>query len=337
MGDHLFLVGPLLETLSKKYPEAEITLIAAWGYKDTKGKWGERNQDGFCISLMKENPHIHQLVHYHDTKLSLDGNICVEEGKHFPTWNKKYYEQEKVSYDLVAEVDFGLGIFDNPVKKVYESIGLNENYTNYPFYGSTSDWKIGTEVARQFPRPRVVFLEGLDGESMRGWDPEKTRLLEKRFKEELGIKPIWFGAKYPKEFEGRKLTLRENIAFAGSCDLAIGVMSGPMHFAAAAGVQTICLYGGQPLHRAAPSYFLNAYIEDPKKFHLTIEGPTCDKPCFLKREKPCKNLSKIERENSGFKNWQKPGNQFNKSCVAVIPVETVFAAAKNALRQRNLI
>jgi len=338
MGDHLFIVGPILEIISKRFPKAEVTLLTAWGYKDRKGHWGDRNQDGFCIALMQENPHIHHLVHWHDKKLSLDGKICTEEGKQYPTWNKKHYDKIKNEYDLVAELDFGIGIFDNPVQKALERIGLNSiNYGNYPFYGSPNDWLVGKSVAEQFPGPRVVFLESINGTTMRGWDPEKTSILEEKIKSELGITPIWFGAKYPQKYNGRNLTLRENIAFAGSCDIGIGVMSGPLHFAASAGLQTVCLYGGQPLHRAAPSYFLNPYIKDPKKYHLTIEGPTCNEPCFLKREIPCKNISRVDSPSTKFKSWQEPGRQSDKSCVASISVETVFVTVKEALKNIDLI
>lgn len=338
MGDHLFLVGPALEVLAREYPEAEITLVTAWGYKDKKGRWGERNQDGFCIALMQENPHIDHLVHWHDKKLSLDAKICHEENKSYQTWNPGFFETAKMNYDLVAELDFGLGIFDNPVEKVFERLGLkNIAYGNYPFYGSKTDWQVGKSVAEQFPAPRIVFLESLNGETMRGWDPEKTIQLENKIKTELGITPIWFGAKYPKTYAGRKLTLRENIAFAGSCDIGIGVMSGPLHFASAAGLQTICLYGGQPLHRAAPSFFLNPQIQDPKKYHITIGGPTCDEPCFLKREKPCKNLAPKEAKSAKFRSWQEPGRQSDKSCVATISINTVFAEIVATLKNRGLL
>ena len=338
MGDHLFLVGPLLEVLARRSPDAEITLVTAWGYRDAHGRWGDRNQDGYCIALMKENPHIDHLVHWHDRKRSLDGEICIEEGKRFPTWDPAWYEQEKRNYDVVLELDFGLTVFDNPVQRVYEKAGFpDETYGCYPFYGSASDWAVGREVAETLPQPRLLFLEGFDGESMRGWDPEHVRELAARVRETLGTEPVWFGARYPKTYGGRPLTLRENIAFAGSCDLAVGVMGGPMHFAAAAGVPTICLYGGQPLHRAAPSYFLNPHIADSAKHHITIEGPTCDEPCFLKRDRPCKNLSTDAARSSGFRSWQHPGRQHDKSCVATIPLETVYATIVSALKQRGFL
>lgn len=337
MGDHLFLVGPLLEVLARRYPNAEITLVAAWGYKDARGRWGERNQDGYCIALMKENPHINQLIHWHDRTRSLDGDICIEEGKRFPTWDAAWYEKEKQKYDLVLELDFGLTVFDNPLARVYEKAGFpEETYGYYPFYGSVSDREVGRATAEAFSRPRLLFLEGIDGESMRGWDPAKVQDLTKLLRQAAGIEPIWFGARYPKTYQGRPLTLRENIAFAGSCDLAVGVMGGPLHFAAAAGVPTICLYGGQPFHRAAPSYFLNPHIADPTKHHITIEGPTCDEPCFLKREIPCKNLTTEAARSSGFRNWQHPGRQHDKSCVATIPVETVLATIMENLKRRGL-
>ncbi len=338
MGDHLFLVGPALEVLARRYPLAEITLVTAWGYKNDRGQWGDRNQDGFCIALMKENPHIDQLVQWHDHRRSLDGELCIEEGVHFPTWDPAWYEHEKPHYDLVAELDFGLGVFDNPLERVYERLGLpNETDCSYPFYGSANDWAIGRAVAKRSSRPRVVFLEGIGAESMRGWDPAKAQRLEELLTTRLGISLLRFGARSVPSTNGRRLTLRENIAFVGSCDLAVGVMSGPMHFAAAAGVPTICLYGGQPLHRAAPSYFLNPHILDPERHHITIEGPTCDEPCFLKRDRPCKNLSAEAARTSGFQTWQHPGRQDNKSCVATIPVETVYATILTALRARGLL
>lgn len=338
LGDHLFLVGPLLEVLARRHPDAEVTLVAAWGYKDAHGRWGKRNQDGFCIALMKENPHIDQLVHWHDDACSLDGDICVEEGVHFPTWNPEEYERQKRTADLVAELDFGISVFDNPLEKVYETVGLRgETEGRYPFYGTQSDWRVGRAVAARLPRPRVVFLEGLDGPTMRGWDPEKVAALSRRLVEELGITPVWFGAQHPKTYHGRPLTLREHVAFVGSCDLAIGVMGGPMHLAAAAGSQTICLYGGQPLHRAAPSFFINPSLADARARHVTIEGPTCDEPCFLKRDRPCKNLTEEAARTSGFQSWKSPGRQRDKSCVATIPVDTVFAAARETLMARGLL
>ncbi len=336
MGDHLFLVGALLEALAQRFPDAEVTLLAPWGYKDAQGRWGERNQDGYCIALMKENPHVDHLIHWHDTALSLDGDLCVEEGAHFPTWNPAWYARQLPTYDLVVELDFGLSVFDNPLERAYERAGLpGETSGSYPFYGSPTDWRVGREVAERAPRPRVAFLEGLDGQTMRGWTPENVHRLADRLAV-VGITPVWFGARYPQEHAGRRLTLRENIAFVGSCDLALGVMSGPMHFAAAAGVQTICLYGGQPLHRAAPSYFLNPHLADPTRQHITIEGPTCDEPCFLKRDRPCKNLGADAARTSGFQDWQRPGRQSDKSCVATIPVETVYATLMSALKERGL-
>lgn len=338
MGDHLFLVGPLLEVLARRVPDAEITLVTAWGYKDQRGRWGERNQDGFCVALMMKNPHIDHLVHWHDKKRSLEGDICIEEGRTFPTWDPAWYERQKSAYDVVLELDFGLTVFDNPLQRIYEHAGLDgETYGMYPFYGSASDWEVGRAVAAQFQKPRVAFLEGLDGQTMRGWDSAKVEQLSRRLQTERGITPIWFGSKHDHPYQGRHLTLRENIAFAGSCDLAIGVLGGPMHFAAASGVPTICLYGGQPLHRAAPSFFLNPHIVDSLRRHVTIEGPTCDEPCFLKREIPCKNLSEGEAASSGFLTWQQPGRQSDKSCVATIPVETVFAAILENLKRRGLL
>src|SRR3989344_7091066 len=95
MGDLTFFIPPVLATLKKVYPGCHITFMTAWGFKDTRGRWGKRNQDGFCIALMLSSPHIDQLIHYHDSALALDGSLCREEGRRIPTWSKTYYEQQK--------------------------------------------------------------------------------------------------------------------------------------------------------------------------------------------------------------------------------------------------
>lgn len=338
MGDHLFLVGSLLEGLARVWPEAEVTLATAWGYKDRRGRWGKRNQAGYCISLMKENPHVDQLVHWSDAGLSLDGRICVEEGERFPTWNRAHFDGVRRDYAVRAELEFGLDIEENPLERFAAAVGLaGVNLGPYPFYGSPRDWAVGRELSERFPRPRVVFLEGLAGTTMRGWDPAKAAALEARFRSELNIHPLRWGAQHTLLHRGRKLTLRENIAVLAQCDLAIGVLGAPLHFAAAAGVQTICLYGAQAYQRAAPGFFFNATMPDPARHHVTIFGPTCDAPCLLKRSIPCQNLRGEDRSTTGFRSWQEPGRQEDKSCVAVIPVETVFAAARDALDRRGLL
>ncbi|TSC63494.1 MAG: hypothetical protein G01um1014106_482, partial [Parcubacteria group bacterium Gr01-1014_106] len=290
MGDHLFLVGALLEGIARTWPDAEVTLVTAWGYKDQHGRWGKRNQDGYCIALMKENPHVDQLVHWSDHDCALDGSICVEDGKVFPTWNRAHFHRVAPDYDVVAELEFGLVTEENPLERIAAAVGLSHLQIGpYPFYGSPRDFEIGEEIASHFPRPRVVFLEGLNSTTMRGWDPGKVPVLTRRFVD-AGITPIWWGAAHAPMVHGRRAQLRENIAFLKHCDIAIGVLGAPMHFATAVGTQTICLYGAQSYARAAPGFFVNPSIADRTRHHLTIFGPTCDEPCLLKRELPCKNL-----------------------------------------------
>lgn len=337
LGDHLFLVGALLEGLARVWPEAEISLVAAWGYKDHHGRWGKRDQDGYAIALMKENPHVDHLIHWSDLSRSLDAKICVEEGRAFPTWDRAHFDAVARDYDVVAELEFGLEIEENPLERIAAAAGLPRLAIGpYPLYATADDQAVGRAIADRFPRPRVVFLEGVDGTSMRGWDPAKAQILEERLMQTIAVRPIWWGAQFPSLYRGRKLTLRENISFLGNCDLAIGVMGAPMHFAASAGVQTLCLYGAQPYRRAAPGFFFNPTIPDQVRQHVTIFGPTCDEPCFLKRAVPCKNLRGEDRITTGFQRWQQPGRQADKSCVSAIPVQTVFAATQNILERRNL-
>lgn len=328
MGDMIFFVPPVLATLKRHYPDCHITFVTAWGFKDTRGRWGARNQGGFCISLMKTDPHIDTLVHWHDTKLSLEKEICREGDESFATWNKAYFEEQKKSggYDAVYELDFGLKIDDNPIRRMYEALGMpqEDNY-HYKIYLTADELSIARLVMENYPRPRIMLLEGLEGTTTRGWDPTKIPRLEQQILAKYGVAPLWFGAKHVRYFEGRELTLRENIALLTQADVGIGVMSGPIHFAAAVGLPTLTLFCDQPLHRAAPAYFLNRYISDEKKLHRTLLGPTGEESQFLKNDQPSLNLTPAEASTQGAVNWQHPGRQSTKTCLSVITVDEVMA------------
>lgn len=326
MGDHVFLIPPVLATLKRRYPDCHITLVTAWGYKDKRG-WGRRNQGGFCIHLMQTNPNVDQLIHYHDTKLSLEKKICREDGQTFPTWNREYYEKQKSSgeYAGVFELDFGLGYEDNPIQTMYAVVGLPaEDYSKYEIYLTDSDRAIAEAVTRVQPRPRIVLLEGLGSPTTRGWDPGKIPVLERAVNAKYNVAPLWFGSRHVPEYRGRPLSLRENIATLAHADVAIGVMSGPLHFAAGVGVPTLTLYADQPLHRAAPAYFLNQYIDDPKKKHRTFLGPASQPYRFLKGNTPDPSLTPLEVATQQFRDWQHPGRQSTKTGLAALTVDEIM-------------
>lgn len=327
MGDMIFLVPPLLASLKRHYPYGHITFVTAWGFKDKKGRWGKRNMDGHCLSLMMTNPHIDQLVHWHDTKLSLTGDICQEEGRRFPTWNKAYFEQQKKSgdYHLVAELDFGLGVEENPLQRVYQAVGLpHEHYSQYSLYLTDQDKAVAAQVLADAPQPRIVLLEGLESRSTRGWDPEKIEPLQQAIRERYGVAPLWFGGRYPHYSDGRTLSLRQNIATLLYCDVAIGVMTGTLHFAASVGLPTITLHCDMPLQRSAPAYFLNSSISSPAKHHRTLLGPSRPPLRLLKNDTPSFNLTLIEQRQQNFRNWLQPGQQATKTCLSMITVEEVM-------------
>ncbi len=334
MGDLVFFVPPILETLKKKYPDCHITFVTAWGFKDKKGRWGNRNQGGFCISLMMTNPHIDQLVHFHETKTSLKGALCIEEGVSFPTWSRAYYEKQKDSdaYDEVFELDIGILQDENPMEHLYKHIKMpEETNTNYKLYLTDKDIVVAKSVMEKFPYPRIVLLESIEGRTTRGWDPDKLPVLEKEIEKVYGHLPIWFGAKYIHEYEGRPLTLRENIATLSFCDIAIGVLCGPLHFAAAVGLPTVTLICDQPLHRATPAHFLNPYITDEQKMHRTLLGPTGPVLGFLKEGSTKINLTEAEWKKQKYVNWVNPGRQATKSCLSVIAVDEVMTVLRDVV------
>ncbi|OGY37029.1 MAG: hypothetical protein A3E36_00360 [Candidatus Andersenbacteria bacterium RIFCSPHIGHO2_12_FULL_45_11b] len=339
MGDMVFFVPPILETLKTVYPDCHITFITAWGFKEKNHGYGKRNQGGFCISLMMHNPHIDQLVHWHDQKTSLKGSICIEEGRHIPTWSREYYENQKKSelWDGVFELDVGIAQGENPMKRLYKHIGMqNETNTNYKLYFSDYDLAVAKHIMSKYPHPRIVLLEGLEGASTRGWDADKIPSLEHAISRTYSAAPIWFGAKYIHEYQGRPLTLRENIATLMHCDAAIGVLSGPLHFAAAVGLPVLTLLCDQPIHRADPAYFLNKSIADDTKKHRTLLGPTGYEMGFLKEGSTQINLTPAEWAQQKYADWNNPGVQGKKSCLSVITVHEIMAALADMVHNPSI-
>ncbi len=335
MGDMVFLVPPALATLKKVYPHCQITFLTAWGYKDKHGRWGKRSQDGHCIALSLNNPHIDHLAHWHDTKTSLSGNICQEEGHKIPTWSKDYYEKIKSSsaFDLVYELDFGISANDNPIKKMYQLLNLpDENYSDYKLYFNQRDLSIAEEIIKEHPSPRIVLLESLFGKTTRSWDKHKLPALNQAIKKHFGVKPIYFGSRFSPYYQGHPLTLNQNIALLKFCHVAVGPLSGPLHFAAACGLPTITIHCDVPLRRTAPAYFLNKYITNPQHRHRTILGPS---PCVhhqLKNPLFCDNLTPYEAKKQNYKNWDNPGNQSKKSCLSVITVDEIISVLSDIVR-----
>lgn len=334
MGDLVFIVPPVLAGLKEKYPGCHITFVTAWGYKDQRGRWGKRNQGGFSLHLMMTNPHIDQLVHWHDTKLSLNGQLCREDGRLYPTWSRSYYDQQTKSgyYDGVFELDFGLTVDDNPLQRLFAATGLPPHTpTTYRLYFTESDLVAAQAVMARAPRPRIVLLEGLAGHSTRGWDPGKIPALQQAIATIFGVPPLWFGQEFTSDYQGQPLSLRANIATLTCADVGIGVMSGPLHFAAAAGLPTLTLFGDQPLHRAAPAYFLNASLP-PRRRHRTLLAPATMPFRFLKSPFLEPALTPTEKMGQRYHHWTRPGRQATKSCLAALNVNEIMLVLQDMLR-----
>ncbi|HBE89834.1 MAG TPA: hypothetical protein DDW41_01365 [Candidatus Andersenbacteria bacterium] len=343
MGDMIFIVPPVLSALKKTYPHCHITFVTSWGYKHTAGLlppfnqtiWGQRNQSGHSLHLIMTNPHIDQLVHWHDKKLSLNNRLCREDERSFPTWSKAYYEQQVKSgtYDKVIELDFGLSATDNPITRAFQLSGLSlNNPLNYQIYFTDSDLQKAEALTAKFPQPRIVLLESLAHPSTRGWDPAKGKQLTAAIVKEYDVEPIWFGAKFNHFFLGQPLSLRENIATLRFCTVGIGVLSGPLHFAAAAGLPTITLYCDHPLRRAAPAFFQNPTLPDTAVKHRTILGPHRFPMTILKGGTASLSLTPAELATQNFTHWSNPGRQSTKSGLAVITVDEVMTVLNDMLK-----
>jgi ADP-heptose:LPS heptosyltransferase len=343
MGDMIFIVPPVLSALKSTYPHCHITFVTSWGYKRTVGFipplkqtiWGQRNQSGHSLHLIMTNPHIDQLVHWHDKKLSLTGRLCQEDGHSFPTWSKDYYEQQIKSgiYDKVIELDFGLSVTDNPVVRAFQLAGISPNHPfNYQIYFTDSDLQKARALMTKLPQPRIVLLESLAHPSTRGWTTAKVKQLTAAIIKEYGVEPIWFGSKFGHFFNGQPLSLRENIATLRYCSVGIGVLSGPLHFAAAAGLPTITLYCDHPLRRAAPAFFQNPSLPDNAIKHRTILGPHKLPMTILKGDASSLPLTPDELTEQNFIHWSNPGRQSTKSGLAAITVDEVMTVLNDMLK-----
>jgi len=323
MGDMVFIVPPVLAALKKEHPNCHITFITSWGYKDKQGRWGKRNQGGHSLHLMMHDPNIDQLIHWHDTALSLDATICHEDGMSFPTWNRQYYESHQSDFDQVVALDFGLSAHDNPVTKAFSIAGLSEEHLpSYQLHLSKQDLSVAKAVMADYLSPRIVLLESLVSPSTRSWDPEKLKPLISAIRNKYHTDPILFGASNTPYYHGKPLTLRQNIATLTLCDVGIGVLSGPLHFAVAVGLPTITLFCEHPIHRAAPAYFNN--LSNTKNKHRTLLGPTGPDMNLLKGDIDTLSLTPAERVTQQWRHWSKPGRQSTKSCIAVITVEEIM-------------
>lgn len=342
MGDMIFIVPPVLAALKKNYPHCHITFVTSWGYKRTswlppfmpRTVWGRRNQGGHSLHLIMTNPHIDLLVHWHDHRLALAGHICHEDARSYPTWSKEYYTREAQSsrYTRVIELDFGIGTSDNPLTTAFKIAGLPADQDqSYHLYFSSPDLAQAEFVMADYPRPRIVLLEGLSQISTRGWDPGKIDQLTQAIQEQYHVDPIWFGANFIPFYQGLPLSLRANIATLRFCDVGIGVLSGPLHFAAAAGLPTLTLYSDHPLRRAAPAYFINPSLLPSAIKHRTIVAPFKLPMTILKGDATSLCLTSAELARQHFVHWTNPGRQATKSGLAQITVDEIMTVLKDML------
>lgn len=342
MGDFVILVPPLIAIMRERYPGARIAVLTAWSLTYVK-RWrlggrfgvrrprvrlyGDRAQGGYCISLINAHPDVHEVIHWHDERSAPEGGICTEDGRSIPTWNRRDFEARSLGYDLVLDVDaVGLGYEGNPIDRVLVAHGqAPSGFTDYRLPLSDADHAKVAPFVATLPRPTILIAEGIEKREFRGWDPTKLDALRRELRSRYGTEPIAWGAS-PLPGVTVPLSLREQAAFAAACDLSVGVLSGPQHLAAAVGTPTVTLYGMHRPERAEIACHLNPYIGDPTRRHRTVAYPGCQY-CGPKPSKPCP----VAPPNPSWVDWQQPGEQRIKSCIAMISLEAVLSSVDEAL------
>ncbi|MCL5030739.1 MAG: hypothetical protein M1480_17140 [Bacteroidetes bacterium] len=358
IGDFVFFVPPLIESLKKKYPHSSIDVLTTcsirrkmkiglscrWPFIKRKHLriWGEPESSGsgYCIDLIITNPFVDKVINFHSSKKDLDGNFLKGygyESHNIQTWNKNYLNKvlKKNIYDKFLDIDsVAINRFCNPLRILFGKLGEHDAYySNYKIYTSQYDKNKIDKIIRNFPRPRILLCEGIDSLAMRAWTNEKVASLSLMIQKKYSVNPIWFGKNNIPVVDGKPLTIREHAEFARRCDVAIGNANGPLHLAASVGVPTILLLSLLSFERVAPEYHLNPYITNYRSCHMTIHAPECDKHCGLKPEEPCDQFG--SNDDKSWISSDNPGQQSTKSCAAAIGVETVFDTLVSVLKKRG--
>ncbi|MCL5029021.1 MAG: hypothetical protein M1480_08385 [Bacteroidetes bacterium] len=357
IGDFIFFVPPIVESLKNKYPLAsvdvlttcsinrtvKIKLISKWPFVGRRYVriWGEpqSSRSGYCVDLIVANPFVDNVINFHSNKVDLDGRFlstyCYD--RCIKTWNLKYLNKvvSKNIYDKFLDIDsVQLNRFSNPLRILFSKLGEGDiYYSNYKTYTTEGDKRKIDGIIKKYPQPRILFCEGVDSLAMRSWTSEKVAALTQMIKEKYSVDPIWFGKRDIPIIDGRPLTLREHAEFARRCDVAIGNANGPFHLAASVGVTTILLLSLLSVERVAPEYHLNPYINNSNLLHVTVHALECDKHCDLKPKEPCDQFGSIIEQ--GWNSSDDPGRQSTKSCGAAIRVETVYETLVKVLNKKG--
>jgi len=294
VGDMLVFV-PTLKTFRRGYPNAKITLV-------TRSKTGHEVINGcpyvdkiihvkdsfygkfkFIRSLRKIKPDIFVVSaqEFGKVKWGLWGKAKVIVGYREA---KSYNEFRKIKLAGIVQV---FPAWDNSLNEVEKnlkfasSVGISSIYRELEYtWPTTMESRFSNILIRSLNisvRDFVVILLPFSKREAKEWTPEKFAYLADWIIENLNAKLIINGApnEHSKIASIRKLMKNKCFDIAGkvslrqlptlikNCDLAIGVDSGPIHFAAALKIPYVALF--RPIehekwaHAYSPSIQKNIY------------------------------------------------------------------------------
>jgi len=351
VGDMLVFV-PTLKTFRRGYPKAKITLItrSKTGYEVINGcpyvdniihvedrLWGKFK---LIRSLRKIKPDIFVVSaqEFGKVKWGLWGKAKVIVGYRKA---KSYNKFRKIKLAGLIQVYPPWKDSLNEVEKNLQfarSVGISSMYNELEYtWSTTMESRFSNILVKNFNmsvRDFVVVLLPFSKREAKEWEAEKFAFLADWLIDNLNAKVIINGApdehskvaSITKLMKGScfdiagKVSLRQLPPLIKNCDLAIGVDSGPIHFAAALGIPYVALF--RPIehekwaHSYSPSIQRNIY-----------KTPSC-MPCTdYCKERVCMDIIMLEDVIEAIQDMGKQGI-FGREIKEVLKTELVRKQCK---------
>jgi len=259
LGDVILSQGIIPERIKTElYPNAHITFVTS------SRAWNRPGSDntGWAMDAIAANPWIDEV------------RDAESFGQH--SWTS--------GCDLAYRINGSGSVYDHVFDYHAMHAELAPGRTDAKLHLFDGDRELARQVVSAIKNgrrgPVIAVNMALAANRARGWGEMKTTDLCQRLERELQAVIVWMGwvdfGPYKRLVDvrassaGRPLSVREQAAVMGACDLHITCQGGGANMSAAVGCQTLALSGLHPAHREGVAYFNNQYIEDSSRWHVEL-------------------------------------------------------------------
>jgi ADP-heptose:LPS heptosyltransferase len=257
LGD-LLMAANGLEALKRKYPGKELHVA-------TRPE---------CFAALENNPHIDKLI-----------DISK------PINNKRYFIVIDISSPCAmyesSKVNAKVPVDKSRVEIYAIAMGARNLITDLlPRYYISEEEKVrAQELLKEHidPAKKTIALTTLSAESYRNWPLEYTKELAASLSKKYNVINLCPGIELDA-FNIKPEGFRDTSALLSLCDLLITVDTGPLHVAAALGVETIALFGPIDYKARCKGY---------KNITIVKAEMSCS-PCWRNGVMKCKQTGKVQ-------------------------------------------